>query len=84
MWFLFLAYLPGHLVGETEQCGGPCFPAKSSEPSYLDRDANWRSPCICCLLTYRNFQDSLVWKVFQIRDSSENLLCVFRTKQGAS
>lgn len=30
---------------------GPCFPAKSSEPSYLDRDANWRSPCICCLLT---------------------------------
>lgn len=26
----------------------------------------------------------MVWKVFQIRDSSENLLCVFRTKQGAS
>ena len=30
VWSLFLAYLPGHLVGETEQLGGPSFPARSS------------------------------------------------------
>ena len=56
VWTLFLAYLPGHLVGEREQLGAPASQPGVLGPLYLDQDANWQQPLPLPFAPVRDFK----------------------------
>lgn len=82
VWTLFLAYLPGHLVGEREQLGAPASQPGVLGPLYLDQDANWQQPLplpFADVAEHRGHLDGLeghLVAVLRMKPGSENLLCV--------
>lgn len=89
MWALSVAYLPGHLVGETEQLRAPASQPGVLGPLYLDQDANWQQPLpllFADVAEHRGHLDGLkghLVAVLRIKAGSENLLCVSWAKTEA-
>lgn len=89
MWTLFLAYLPGHLVGEREQLRAPAPQSGVLGPLYLDQDANWQQRLPLPFADgaeHRGHLDGLeghLVTALRVRAGSESLLCVSQAKAEA-